>query len=85
MCSAKRNFFDEKIQKIASSNKRPWDLMNWVKKKSLPTIEAISYKDCPCNILSDLWQALHKSYNSAENRPINDHFLNEIPQANTIE
>ena len=34
---------------------------------------------------ADLWQALHKSYNSVEDRLINNRFLNEIPQANTIE
>jgi len=33
---AKQSFFDERIQKIASLNKRPWDLMNWVKKCKLP-------------------------------------------------
>ena len=82
---AKRDFSNKKIQEIASSNKRPWNLMNQIKKKSLPTIEAILYKDCPCNTLSDLQQALYKSYNSAEDRPINNCFLNEIPQANTIE
>ena len=66
------------------SNKRPWDLMNWIKKKSLPAIKPISYENHPCNTLPDLWQTLHNSYNSAENRPINNCFLNEIPQANTI-
>ena len=82
---AKRIFFDEKIQEIVMSNKRPWDLMNWVKKKSLPAVEAISYEGHPCNSLSDLWQALHRSYNPAEDRPINERFLNEISQSDTIE
>jgi len=58
--------------------------MNWVKKKNLPTIESISYEGQPCNTLPDLWHALHSSYNSAENRPTNASFLNEIPQADQI-
>ena len=58
--------------------------MNWVKKKNLPTIESILYEGQPCNTLPDLWHALHSSYNSAENRPINASFLNEIPQADQI-
>jgi len=82
--TAKRKFFDDKIHEIASSNKRLWDLMSWVRKKSLPAIESISYENCPCT-LPDLWNALHKSYNSAENRPVNTRFLNELPQADGIE
>ena len=85
VCLAKKKFFNERIHEIALSNKRPWDLMNWIKKKSLPAIKAISYENCLCNTLPDLWQALHNFYNLAKNRPINDCFLNEIPQANTIE
>jgi len=58
--------------------------MNWVKKKNLPTIESILYEGQSCNILPDLWHALHLSYNSAKNRPINASFLNKTPQANQI-
>ena len=75
----KKTFFDNKIYEIAFSNKRPWDLMNWVKRKTLPTIESILYEDQPCNTLPELWHTLHSSYNLAENRPINVSFLNEIP------
>ena len=85
VCTVKRKFFDDKIHEIASSNKRPWDLMSWVRKKSLPAIESILYKNCPCNTLPDLWNALYKSYNLAENRLVNTRFLNELPQADSIE
>jgi len=85
ICIAKREFFDNKIHEIASSNKKPWDLMNWVRKKTLPAIESISYENRPCNTLPDLWNALHKSYNSAENRPVNTRLLNELPQADSVE
>jgi len=58
--------------------------MNWVQKKPMLAIEIISYKNCPCNTLPDLWHTLHNSFNLAENRPVNTRFLNEIPQVNTI-
>jgi len=51
---AKQSFFDERIQEIASLNKRPWDLMNWVKKHKLPAMEAIKFNGQPCNNLNDL-------------------------------
>jgi len=42
------------------------------------------YENCPCNTLPDLWNALHKSYNSVKNRLVNTRFLNELPQADGI-
>jgi len=83
--TVKRKFFNDKIHKIASSNKRPWDLISWVRKKSLPAIKSILYENHPCNTFSDLWNALHKSYNLAENKPVNTRFLNKLPQADGIE
>jgi len=79
VCTVKRKFFNNKIYEIASSNKRPWDLMSWVRKKSLSAIESILYENHPCNTLPDLWNALHNLYNSVENRPVNIRFLNKLP------
>ncbi|KAF5380151.1 hypothetical protein D9615_006148 [Tricholomella constricta] len=45
--AAKRQFFDERIETIATKNKRPWDLMNWTKQRNLPTYEAIRYNEAP--------------------------------------
>ena len=85
VCTVKREFFNNKIHKITSSNKRPWDLMSWVRRKSLPAIKSILYKNCPCNTLLDLWNTLYKSYNSAENRLVNTRLLNKLPQADSVE
>jgi len=85
VCIVKRKFFDDKIHEITSSNKRLWNLMSWVRKKSLPAIRSILYENHLCNTLSNLWNALHNSYNLAENRLVNTRFLNELPQANGIE
>jgi len=58
--------------------------VNWVRKKNLPAIEAIYHKGQPCNNLEALWNALHSSYNSAENRSINTRFLDNINQCDDI-
>jgi len=80
---AKRSFFDNRIAEIASTNKRPWDLMSWVKQCKLPAVEAIRYQGLPCNSLPDLWHALHSSYNAAANRPIQLSILDDIPSLTT--
>ena len=52
--------------------------MNWIKQRKLPTIEAINYDSQPCLTLDSLWNALHKSFNSAFNRQVNLNILDEI-------
>jgi len=59
--------------------------MSWIRKKSLPAIKSISYENHLCNTFPDLWNILHKSYNSAENRQVNTRFLNKLPQVDDIE
>ncbi|KAF5376109.1 hypothetical protein D9615_007779 [Tricholomella constricta] len=78
--AAKRQFFDERIETIATKNKRPWDLMNWTKQRNLPTYEAIRYNEAPCNTMDDFWQALHATYNAASDRPVKVEVLEEVEQ-----
>ncbi|CAA7263696.1 unnamed protein product [Cyclocybe aegerita] len=76
---AKRDFFDERIAEIATSRKRPWDLMEWVKQRKLPPCEAICNGDQPCHDMDDLWDALHGTYNSASGREYDASVLDELP------
>jgi len=78
----KELFLIKKSMKLCHLTK---DLMNWVKKKNLPVIKAIYHEGQPCNNLMTLWNALHSSYNSAENRPISTRFREGINQCSNIE
>jgi len=75
----KRSFFNKKIQEIVSKNKRPWDLMNWVKKHKLLAIKAIQFNGQLCIEHEDLWNALYHTFNSTQNQQINASLLDEIP------
>ncbi|RXW12052.1 hypothetical protein EST38_g13802 [Candolleomyces aberdarensis] len=76
--AAKRKFFDERIEEIATTNKRPWDLMDWVKERKNPPCEAIQFNGESCHNLDDLWDALHNTYNAASNRPVDMSVLDDL-------
>ena len=50
----KREYFDDRIKEISETNKRPWDLMEWVKQCKLPPAEAIQGPRGPCHNMEDL-------------------------------
>ena len=79
--SAKRAFFDDRISKIANSNKRPWDLMDWVKEHKNPPCEAIQFNGAPCHDMPSLWEALHSTYNSASDREVDLSVVEEVGAA----
>jgi len=55
-----------------------WELMNWIKKRKLPAIEAINYDGHPCLIPNSLWNVLHSTFNNALNRQVDLNILNEV-------
>jgi len=81
----KRTFFNEKIQEITLKNKKPWNIINWIKKHKLPAIEALQFNRWLCIKLDDLWQALHLTFNSAQDYQINLCLLDEISMKSILE
>jgi hypothetical protein len=78
-CKAKRKHFDECIEEIAHTNLQPWDLMDWVGPHKTPPVKAILYQGVPCTSPDQLWNALHSTFNSALDRPIDLSVLMGIP------
>ena len=58
--------------------------MNQVKKRKILATEAIQYNGQPCIELNDLWEALYKFFNSAQNCQIDINLLEEIPNKEVI-
>jgi len=52
--------------------------MNWTKRRKPPAIEAINHNSQPCLTLDSLWNTLHKSFNSAQNRQVDLNILGKI-------
>ena len=73
-----------KIDEIANKNCGLWELMNWVKRRRLPVIEAIQYNGHLCIELDDLWNAIHRSFNLAQDHYIEYLLLKEISNKETI-
>jgi len=58
--------------------------MNWAKKQKLPAIDTIKFNRLPYNKLDNLWQALHQSYNLAQDRPINQMKFSHVIKQNGL-
>jgi hypothetical protein len=54
--------------------------MEWVKERKNPPCEAIQFNGQPSHDMDALWDALHNTYNSGADRPVDLSILNELHQ-----
>ena len=52
--------------------------MNWINRCKLPATKAIKHNGFPCLSPESLWNALHKTFNTALHRQVDLDILNEI-------
>jgi len=83
--STKCLVFDQKIQEILNKARELWELINWVKKRNLPAVEAIKYNNCPFLEINNFWHALHSTFNLAQNYQVDVDILEEIPDKSSEE
>ena len=83
--SIKYVFLDLLIQEISNKVRDLQELINQVKKRNLPVVEAIKYNNCPCLEIYDLQNALYSIVNLAQDHYVNINILNEISDKSTNE
>ena len=67
-----------KFKRLLQKNHRPWDLINWVNKYKLLNTKALQFNGRPYIKLDNLWQALHQTFNLAQDHHINLDALSKI-------
>src|SRR6185369_2918659 len=80
----KAEFFKRQVDDRIAKN-RVWDLINWVKPRRLPAVEAISYQGTPCSSSEQLWTALDSTFHAASNREADPSILDEAVSLTTRE
>ena len=53
--------------------------MNWIQERKNPPTEAIQHNGEPCVELDQLWEALHSTYNAANDRQVDTTLLDQLP------
>ncbi|RDX39438.1 hypothetical protein OH76DRAFT_1367518, partial [Lentinus brumalis] len=83
--AAKRTFFDGQIVEVADTQRRVWDLMSWTRPRPLPTTTTIVDQGHAVTSDAELFDALHRNFHSAVDRPVNHSILDEpaVPQPAT--
>ena len=76
--NVKRSYFNDKIQEITNKRKGPWELTSWINRWQLPAIKAIKHNGQLCLSPESLWDAMHSTFNTAQDHQTNIEILNEI-------
>ena len=74
---AKRSFFDDRITHVSDTQQRVWDLMSWTRPRPLPATSTVVHQGRPVSSDDELFDALHDTFHSAVDRPVDPSILLE--------
>ncbi|KAI1793215.1 hypothetical protein LXA43DRAFT_852469, partial [Ganoderma leucocontextum] len=82
----RNRFFEEQIHAIATTSRRVWDLMPWIRTRAIPDYLGLKHPTgIPITSRDEMWQAFDITFHAAQSRPVDLTIVDALPALETRE